>query len=219
LFAATLLEYASSNDNHEEAIFLLRDWWKRRVAQERKKIEEEGLACSCGEDSTEEEPTEEELTEEQPTDGPTSLKVCNFEILEVLYIQVEDVMTGFPQEIRDKAAEKGFTQLKDDSDISMRRILEMYNKIKEILKMKLHAPSDLQPTKTCLGCFESLEQTNAYQSRLFKGFKEEDMNLVIAGKMILKWLEVVAETLTAEVKDKVLEDITSILKTAFKCTA
>jgi hypothetical protein len=45
------------------------------------------------------------------------------------------------------------------------------------------------------------------------------MNLVIAGKMILKWLEVVAETLTAEVKDKVLEDITSILKTAFKCTA
>jgi hypothetical protein len=123
LFAATLLEYASSNDNHEEAIFLLRDWWKRRVAQERKKIEEE-LACSCGEDST-----EEELTEEQPTDGPTSLKVCNFEILEVLYIQVEDVMTGFPQEIRDKAAEKGFTQLKDDSDIAMRRILEMYNQV------------------------------------------------------------------------------------------
>jgi hypothetical protein len=219
LFGATLLEYSSSNDSHEEAIFLLRDWWKRRVAQERKKIEEKEPACSCCEDSTEEETTEEELTEEQPSEVPTSLKVCNFRILKVLYMHVADVMTCFPQEIRDKAIEKGFTQLKDDCDHAMRRILEMYNKIKEVLKIKIHAPSDSPPIKTCLECFESLEQTNAYQSRLFKGFKEEDMNLVIAGEMILKWLEVVAETLTTEVKDKVIGDITSILKTAFKCTA
>jgi hypothetical protein len=118
-----------------------------------------------------------------------------------------------------KAAENGFPQLKDDCNNAVERISDMYDKIKAILTVKLHAPSDLPPTKICLECFESLEQTNAYQSKLFKGFKEEDMNLVIAGKMILKWFEVVAEALVAEMKDKVIEDINSILKTAVKCTA
>jgi hypothetical protein len=220
LFAAALLEYASSIDNHEEAIFLLRDWWKRRCAQDKLRMDEEERSRSCGEDSTKEEPVEEQPTEEQPTE-PTELKVCNFEILEDLYDQGTELMHRFSQEIIDKAAENGFPQLKDDCHNVYLRCLETYSKIEAILTAKLHAlpPLDLPPTKICLECFESLEHQDAYQSKLFKGFKEEDMQLVIAGKMILKWLEVVAETLTADVKDRVIEDITSILKTAFKSTA
>jgi hypothetical protein len=218
--AVAILEYASSNDSHEEAIFLLRDWWKRRCAQDKLRMDEGKRSCSYGEDSTKEEPAEEQPSEEQPAE-PSELKVCNFDILEYLYDHVADFMSLFSQEIIDKAAENGFRQLEDDCHNVQMRCRDTYSKIAAILTAKLHAfpPFGLPPKKICLECFESLEHQDAYQSKLFKGFKEEDMNLVIAGKMVLKWLEIVAEGLTAEVKDKVIEDITSILKTAFRCTA
>jgi hypothetical protein len=250
LFSAAILDYASSHPNNEEVIFVLRDWWTRLCAQEKLRMEEEDeRSCSCGEDSTEEEPTEARPTEEQLSEH-TQLKGCNFEILDNLFNEatqftpllsrnLTDSLASislvkssldphkmiYDLTITDKAAENRFTQLTVDWSNAKERMVDMYDKIKAILTVKLHARSDfspasvhVQPRKICLECFEALEQTNGYQSKLFKGFKEEDMNLVVAGKMILKWLEIVAETLPAEVKDKVIEDITSILKTAFKCT-
>jgi len=128
--------------------------------------------------------------------------------------------------VKDNAAENRTTQLAVDTSDTKQRMIEMYFKIKATLTAKLHTRSDfslatvrVRPRKIYSECFESLKQTSSYHSRLFKGFKEEDMQFLIAGKIVLKWLEIIAEKLLAEVKDKVIEDIISILKTAFKCKA